>query len=211
MIKAILFDLDGTLVDSCEWHYHALNIALIACGKTPISEDDHIKNFNGYPTRVKLEKLGLTEEEKDRVNFLKQRYTSELIKNECLKDPELIKLIKELKSKYKIGCVTNCIRTTAELMLSKVGVLEFFDILVTNLDVNNPKPSPDGYNFAMIKLNVQPDETLIIEDCPKGIEAARQSGAHCGVIKNRHELSRNLLYSLIAEKNDGQQYLFGAD
>jgi len=76
-----------------------------------------------------------------------------------------------------IGCVTNSIRLTAEKMLKVTGQHEYMKILICNEDVENNKPHPDCYVLAMKNLNLQPSETLIVEDSPKGRAAAHKSGA----------------------------------
>ena len=68
MIKVILFDLDGVLVDACEWHYLALNRALKECGLSEISEQDHVKKFNGLPTRVKLKMMNISDNDITKIN-----------------------------------------------------------------------------------------------------------------------------------------------
>lgn len=175
-IKSILFDLDGVLVDACEWHYIALNQALKSIGINPISIDDHVKTYNGLPTSVKLEMLGLREEEKKLVWELKQKYTLESIRKNSKIQNEKIKLFTELKKMgIKIVCVTNSIRETAIEMLTQTGQINYFDLIITNEDVIKNKPNPDCYNLAVKKLNLKPSEFIIVEDSPKGIEAAKSS------------------------------------
>ena len=89
---------------------------------------------------------------------------------------EKIELHEYLKSlNIKIACVTNSIRETAELMLSKTGQLNYIDLLVTNEDVYPNKPHPVCYDYAIQKLNSNPNASLCVEDSPKGIEAAKES------------------------------------
>jgi beta-phosphoglucomutase len=80
VIKAILFDLDGVLVDACDWHYLALNRALEEVVGSSISREDHVTTYNGLPTKVKLEMLGLNEEQSNKVWQLKQDYTLDTIR-----------------------------------------------------------------------------------------------------------------------------------
>ena len=78
MIKAILFDMDGVLVDAKDWHYHTLNIALEKYNHF-ISIEDHITRFDGLPTAVKLEilseEIGLDPSSHKEINDLKQKHT----------------------------------------------------------------------------------------------------------------------------------------
>ena len=176
MIRAILFDLDGVLVDACDWHYLALNRALEGIGLEPISREDHGTTYNGLPTNVKLKMLGLNEEQSKKVWQLKQDYTLDTIRENSHIQLEKIFLFEHLIScNIKIVCVTNSIHKTTMEMLRQTGQLEFFDFVVTNEDVENNKPHPDCYNFAVKKLDIHPTECIIVEDSPKGLESAMSS------------------------------------
>ena len=176
MISAVLFDLDGVLVDACDWHYEALNAALISFGKSPIGREEHETTFNGLPTRVKLEMLGISNAEADEISRQKQKHTIDIIQSSAKIMPEKIELLSYLRGKgIKTACVTNSIRETTEAMLSATGQIHLFDLIVTNEDVESNKPYPDCYNRAITTLGVNPLECLCVEDSPKGIEAATAS------------------------------------
>lgn len=193
MNKAILFDLDGVLVDACDWHYEALNAALLSKGKQAISRDLHENVYNGLPTHVKLNMLGIFDDEANEINSLKQKYTLAIIKDKAKIMPEKIELHKYLKTKdYKIACVTNSILETATEMLKSTGQFEYIDLLITNEDVKNNKPHPDCYNLAVERLNADPNYTLIVEDSPKGIQAAKNSKVgYCIEVKNTNQVNIN--------------------
>ena len=199
MNKAILFDLDGVLVDACDWHYEALNAALITKQKQPISRDLHLTVYNGLPTHIKLNMLGISEDEAKDINRLKQLYTLSTIRKHAKIMPEKIEMHKHIKAcGYKIACVTNSIRETAEEMLKETGQLEYMDLLITNEDVTNNKPAPDCYNIAIQRLNADPSQTIIVEDSPKGIEAAKASEVGtCFIVKNTTEVNLNTIGSLL--------------
>ena len=178
MIKAIFFDLDGVLVDACDWHYHSLNDALVHYKGFKITYDDHIDKYNGLPTSVKLDMLGVSQEEKESIWRMKQDRTLENIKMYGSIDNYKIRMLNKLKEEnYKLVCVTNSIRETATQMLKSTGQLELFDFLITNEDVENNKPHPDCYLLAMNRLELSNKECLVIEDSPKGKQAAYASGA----------------------------------
>tara|TARA_R110000824_G_scaffold164077_5_gene340105 strand:- start:300 stop:923 length:624 start_codon:yes stop_codon:yes gene_type:complete len=186
VLRMVIFDLDGVLVDACEWHKDALNLALMeACGHS-ISEEDHISIFNGIPTRVKLTKLSemgiLDRSLHEKVFDLKQKSTIALINERAKIRHEKIDMIKQLKKEgITVCCYTNSIKKTAHLMLQKTGVLDLLEEVVTNEDVEESKPHPEGYKYLVEKYGFNPDEVIIVEDSPKGLAAARGSG--CRVIK----------------------------
>lgn len=202
MIKLIIFDMDGVLIDACEWHKDALNQSLMQVCNYSINEEDHQKIYNGLPTRVKLRKLCdlgiLLENDIEKIENLKQINTINIINQKAFKRQEKIELLEYLKkNNYFIACYTNSIRNTAELMLEKTGILNLFDLILTNQDVTKSKPDPEGYNKVISFFNLTPKETIIIEDSPKGIEAATKTGSMVCVVKNPDEVSLDLLRSKI--------------
>ena len=200
MIKAILYDLDGVLVDATEWHYESLNAALKEVCGFVIKRDEHISTFNGIPTIKKLEILNnqgrLDRKLFDKIWEKKQEKTFEVIEKLALTDPSKIRLHEQTKN-FKKVCVTNSIRKSAMLMLEKTGQLEFMDFVISNEDVTEPKPSPEGYNLAMKRLKLEPHECMIVEDAPKGIEAAKLSGANVYEVNGFYDVSlENILQKI---------------
>lgn len=198
----IIFDLDGVLVDACDWHRDALNRALLEVCNYEITIDQHYNIFNGIPTKVKLSKLtdmGIIDpNHHDLVYKLKQKYTIDIIKEKADIRKEKINMIEALKSKEMIVCCyTNSIRTTAELMLKKTGIYGLFDKILTNQDVYKPKPDPGGYNFLMSYYNINPNQCIIVEDSPKGIQAAKGSGANLIIVKNPDDVNIELFKEII--------------
>lgn len=181
MIKAILFDMDGVLIDAKDWHYEALNKALGLFG-LEISRYDHLHTFDGIPTKVKLKMLGeqyyLPEELHPFINQIKQKYTQELIELKC--KPMFhheYALLKLKQQGYKIAVCSNSIKATIEMMMKKAELIEYIDLIISNEDVKKAKPDPEMYNMAIKKFNLNPIECLIVEDNPNGIAAAKASGA----------------------------------
>ncbi len=179
-IKAVLFDLDGVLVDATEWHYEALNRALGLFGYT-ISRYEHLTTYNGLPTRQKLEMLtvekGFPRGLHSLVNKIKQKYTREEILRSCTPVFEKEFMIHQLKRDgFKLACCSNSIRDSVELMLRGSGIIELFDLLISNEDVAHAKPDPEMYLTACQRLGIQPHQAVIVEDAPHGIEAAKRAG-----------------------------------
>lgn len=202
MIKALLYDLDGVLVNATEWHYESLNMALQEVAGFVIKRDEHISTFNGIPTMKKLEILHeqgrLANELFQKVWDKKQEKTFEVIEKSATIDQTKTRLHKGT-SKYKKVCVTNSIRKSALMMLEKTGQLEFMDLVISNEDVWCPKPFPEGYIRAMIQLDVKPKECLIVEDSPKGIEAAKWSGGNVYEVAGFHEVTLENILSKILQ------------
>jgi beta-phosphoglucomutase len=176
--QAVLFDLDGVLVDACDWHYESLNRALQQTVGYSISREDHLLKYNGLPTKVKLKMLEIDDGLAQKINDLKQSLTIEVIEENAIIMAEKIELLSYLKSiGVKTACVTNSIKKTASMMLSKTGQLEYLDAVISNEDVAKNKPNPDCYNLAISVLNVDPKFVLCVEDSITGITAALNSSA----------------------------------
>ena len=156
MLEAIFFDLDGVLVDACGWHYHSLNEALREVVGYDIPEERHENEFNGLPTRVKLEMLGIEGDTATRVWELKQQKTLEVIAKYAKIQEEKIELFEYLQS-------------------TSTGQIDYFDHIITNEDVEKNKPYPDCYNLAVAKTGLSPDNCMIVEDSAKGMLSARSS------------------------------------
>ncbi len=204
MIKAILYDLDGVLVDATEWHYESLNEALKEISGFELSRLEHIRTFNGLPTNRKLEILfdqnRVKREDFDAIWNLKQKKTNEVIEKTASVD-ETKKRLHEGTKAFKKICVTNSIRQTALLMLEKTGQQSFMDYIISNEDVNNPKPDPEGYIKAIQYLKLQPNECMIVEDSPKGIESAKKSHANVYEVKGYHDVTLENVLNVINHFN----------
>jgi HAD superfamily hydrolase (TIGR01509 family) len=202
-IKAVLFDMDGVLIDAREWHYEALNEVLRIFGYE-ITRAMHEDRFDGLSTSKKLEMLtkevGLPRHIHGMINRIKQDRTLRIAASNCFPNIAHQVLISKLKKQgFKVGVVTNSIRQTTEFMLTYAGLFELLDVVITNQDVDKPKPNPDGYQLAMQKLDVLPSETLIVEDSPYGVAAGKASGAKVVQVNSVSDVSIDLFYDLIPE------------
>jgi HAD superfamily hydrolase (TIGR01509 family) len=179
MIKLIIFDLDGVLVEAKNIHFEAFNKAL---GEYAISWDEHLSIYDGLKTNQKLDMLherkGLPKEQFTNIWNNKQKYTLEALSN-LKKDEILYSAIQNLSlDGYKLAVCSNSIRKTVLTVLSKLGIIEFFDLILSNEDVKNSKPHPEIYWKAISEMSCLPEETLIVEDSPYGLLSASRSKSH---------------------------------
>lgn len=201
MIKAIVFDMDGVLIEAKDWHYEALNKALRLFGYE-ISRVDHLATYDGLPTSRKLQMLsierGLPVELHEFINEMKQQYTMEIVQTQC--KPSFIHeyALSKLKSEgYKLGVASNSIRSTIDVMMQKSCLYGYFDVMLSADDVINPKPNPEIYETAIQRLGLDPGEVLIVEDNENGIKAARGSGAHVLVVEHVDDVNYTNLVTKI--------------
>jgi HAD superfamily hydrolase (TIGR01509 family) len=182
MIKLIIFDLDGVLVDAKEIHYNALNTALKNVDKKyVIKRDEHLSTYDGNPTRTKLKMLsqnkGLPYKLHDAIWKDKQQLTIQMI-NDLEKDKRLINVLERLEQDgYILCCATNSVRHSATIQLTRRGFIDHLEFVFTNQDVVNPKPNTEIYLRCMIKAGVSPKETIILEDSEIGRKGANETGA----------------------------------
>ncbi len=193
-LKLVIFDMDGVLIDACDWHKEAFNEALKQYTDYVISDEEHYSTFNGLPTKVKLKKLTemnvLLEEHHKGVGELKQKNTMDIIDEKCQHDQSKVELINWLKDNdIKVACFTNSIRKTASLMLEKAGVFSLLDVFLSNQDVEKSKPDPEGYLKILQDFNINPQEAIIVEDSPKGLQAARAAGCKVMQVNNATEVN----------------------
>jgi HAD superfamily hydrolase (TIGR01509 family) len=197
-IKFVIFDLDGVLVEAKEIHYEALNEALGE--KYMITWDEHLSRYDGLKTSQKLEMLtkdkGLPVELYDEVWMNKQKLTIEKLRN-LSQSEQLIECMSSLTNDgYKIAVCSNSIRKTVLTVLSKLGIIEYVDLIISNEDVKNSKPHPEMYWKAISVMSFLPEQTLIVEDSPYGLLAASRSKSHVLRVKSPTEVS----YSNIIKK-----------
>ncbi|MBN4066918.1 HAD family phosphatase [Simkania negevensis] len=181
-IKAVIFDMDGVLIDAKEWHYEALNKALRMFG-LEISRYDHLTTFDGLPTKKKLEMLsieeGLPQGLHRLINELKQLFTMEMVTHHCRPVFDHEYALSRLKNEgYRVAVCSNSIRDTVAAMMNKAQLSGYLDFFLSNQDVKKSKPHPEIYTKAFKRLKLQPDECLVLEDNENGVKAAKASGCH---------------------------------
>ncbi len=203
-IEAVIFDMDGVLIDAREWHFQALNAALELFG-AKIAAEEHMKRFDGLPTREKLATLtaeGRLPSHVHRiVNSVKQDRTLRIAAGSCTPRIDHLILMAWLKQhNYLIGVATNSIRQTSETMLRFAGLRDSLQVLVTNEDVKQAKPSSEIYLKTASMLGVDPSRVVVVEDHDVGVRAARAAGCRVVQVAGVHEVTVSLLEPLLMGK-----------
>ena len=157
MIKAVIFDMDGVLIEAKDWHYEALNRALRLFGYE-ISRYDHLTTFDGLPTRKKLQMFsvahGLPVALHGFINDIKQLYTMEIVHAQCKPRFNHEYALSRLRAEgYRLAVCSNSIRGTIEVMMEKSALAGYLDFMISNQDVARPKPDPEMYATAIQRLS----------------------------------------------------------
>jgi HAD superfamily hydrolase (TIGR01509 family) len=176
--EAVIFDCDGTLVDSMPAHFEAWCEALAIHGAGGVFKEDVFFAMGGRPT------MDIVVELNDEYNLRLDPVSVALAKREAfLKRLSTVTLIdevaafaKSLRGKVPMAIATGGSRMVIEKTLKVVGVSDWFDEVVTAEDVAEGKPAPDIFLRAAKLLNVQPSKCLVLEDAPAGILSAQRAG-----------------------------------
>ncbi len=200
-IKAVIFDLDGVLVEAKDWHYEALNKALAIFG-CEFSYDEHLTTYDGLPTKTKINMLNKTKnfpiELSEVVYDLKQIYTNEYFSTRCFPDFSQDYLFRKLRdNEIRTAVASNSIRATVDQAMVNLDIKKYIEFSLSNEDVKNPKPSPEIYIKAIEKLKLKPEECVIVEDNQNGIKAANDSGAHCLEVKEVEDVNHVNIFNFI--------------
>jgi beta-phosphoglucomutase family hydrolase len=178
VIKAVIFDMDGVIVNSEPAHVEAEKHILLKYGVKITTEE--LRDYTGttaefeFNDLIRKYKLNTTAEtlfnEKEEILF-------RLLEEKTEPTEGVIYLIKNLKQHgFKLGIATSGHRKLAHYYLKKLGIETFFDTVVCAEDITHSKPDPGIFMKAAQRLGVEPKECIVIEDARVGIEAARKAG-----------------------------------
>lgn len=183
MIKAIIFDMDGVLVDSEPFHIE-IEKRQFRQNKIFVSGEEH-RRYLGVASDVMWKEiaqnhnLNLPVEKLIEQNKLESiRFFSELDGIPVM--PGLIELLEKLQQKnYPRAVASSSFPEIIDLILDKTGLNKYFDVVVSSREAGKSKPEPDVFLLAAWKLGVPPENCLVVEDSFNGIQAAHAAGIPC--------------------------------
>jgi HAD superfamily hydrolase (TIGR01509 family) len=192
-IKSIIYDLDGVLISTYDWHYHSLNKALGDYGYF-ITKDEQKQLYEGLPTIEKLKILskqkGLDCRHYDDIVEKKQKALGTYLENNLKKDNRVINLMESLRHQgYNQILCSNTTDSTVNFVLEKMEINNYFSLVLTHKHIKHPKPNPEIYLKAIKLAKHRPRECLILEDSIHGLKAANSSGANVMIVKDVSEVN----------------------
>ena len=173
-VKAVLFDLDGVLVDSFDAWFHTFNDGLKTFGLRTLSKEEFSKDF-GAPIESDMKKyfIGKT------IKKVKNMHNSNFVKwkNRVKLFPESKITLKKLKKeKIKLGLISNSTKFIVNLILKHNKIKNYFDVIMTLEDVKKRKPAPDMIILACKKLKIKPENAILVGDTKNDMLAGKRAG-----------------------------------
>ena len=178
MIKGIIFDMDGTIVDSLPYHYEAWKIFF---------NENKVENFseklNEYKGGGTLDLMRTvygnqySKKELKKMSEDKEKIFRKIYKGEIKQILGFKNFLDELKSKdIMVGLASNAIRKNVSMILNELEIYDHFDSIICGDEVINGKPNPEMFNESIDRFNINKNDCLIFEDSIEGVEGAINSG-----------------------------------
>lgn len=177
--KAIIFDMDGVLVDT-EQLWAKAEFELVG-DKRVFSDEVRIQLAGGgmdYEVDFLKREFGLEGDHEELMRKIHSR-VEELIESKAVLFDGVVDVLKHCKTKYSIGLATSSQRLLAERLLTRLGAIKYFDVMFFGDDVVDPKPAPEIYLKAAKALGVDPSDCVVVEDSVSGVISAKRAGMRC--------------------------------
>lgn len=184
MKKYVLFDHDGVLVDTEFWYYKAAERALADVGMT-LDKDLYLRDMNrGLGTWAQARAAGIDEQAISRRRTARDDYYQEYLRTGAIEIEGVTEALAELSQHARMAIVTTAKRADFELIHKKRHIRQFMDFVLVREDYERAKPHPEPYLAGLKRFGAAREETLVVEDSPRGLKSALAAGIDCAVVHN---------------------------
>lgn len=186
--RAVIWDMDGVIVDSLPYHSRAW-IHTLECRGVCMTEEEYKTFFGLRNDSLIRKKLGedISEDAINEIAREKEEYYHTLIEGNLKPLPGAVELIKALPDHgFHSAIASSAPKETIERLLRKLGVWQYISVDVAGKEVTEGKPSPQIYLLAAEKLGAAPRDCVVIEDAIAGIEGAKAAGMKCLAVATTH-------------------------
>ncbi|MBI2140901.1 HAD family phosphatase [Candidatus Woesearchaeota archaeon] len=195
MIKAVIFDMDGVVVDTAQLNFVADSKVLGSVGLN-IGKEEYLRH-TGKPGKQIYDEIlkqhGITANLEELVAKREEHLKSAMAELNLQPNPGFHELVAKLKaSNYAIALASSSSKTKVQNVLSFLKLEKTFAIVVTGSDVAKTKPAPDIYLETAGRLRLKPGECAVIEDSESGILAAKNAGMMCIALLTEHTKDQNI-------------------
>lgn len=207
--KGVIFDMDGTLIESTKADYLAWKRVFNDMGRELTYED--YQPLLGIRSAEVIKKiLGVIDDQEiKKLLAEKLEYFREIAERDGIKPvegaEEFIKSFKNLP--VKLALATSSRQAKMKMVMTKLGFINYFDVIVTGEEVTNSKPAPDIFLDTAKRLSLAPEDCIVFEDAVNGVKAAKAAGMKCVAITTTHAAEDLKDADLIIDRFDRNEFM----